>query len=44
MPGDWTMVSESHPHAKAASGTAQWQVDVPAEGKTTLTYRVRVRY
>jgi hypothetical protein len=44
MPGDWTMVSESQPHAKAASGTAEWQVLVPAEGKATLTWRVRVRY
>ena len=44
MPGDWTMVSESQPHTKAASGTAEWQVKVPAEGRTTLTYRVRVRY
>jgi hypothetical protein len=44
MPGDWAMVSESQPHTKAASGTAEWQVKVPAEGKTTLTYRVRVRY
>lgn len=44
MPGDWTMVSESHPHAKAASGTAEWKVSVPAEGRMTLTYRVRVRY
>ncbi|MGK2950932.1 MAG: DUF4139 domain-containing protein [Thiobacillus sp.] len=44
MPGDWTMVSESQPHTKATSGTAEWQVLVPAEGKTTLTYRVRVRY
>ena len=44
MPGDWAMVSESQPHTKAASGTAEWQVRVPAEGKTTLTYRVRVRY
>ena len=44
MPGDWTMVSESQPHTKAASGTAEWQVRVPAEGKTTLSYRVRVRY
>ncbi len=44
MPGDWTMVSASQPHTKAASGTAEWQVNVPAEGKTTLTYRVRVRY
>jgi hypothetical protein len=44
MPGDWTMVSASQPHTKAASGIAEWQVNVPAEGKATLTYRVRVRY
>ena len=44
MPGDWTMVSESQPHTKAASGTAEWKVSVPAEGKATLSYRVRVRY
>lgn len=44
MPGDWTVVSESRPHAKATSDTAEWKIDVPAEGKTTLTYRVRVRY
>ncbi|MEQ1590861.1 MAG: DUF4139 domain-containing protein [Thiobacillaceae bacterium] len=44
MPGDWTMVSESLPHTKAASGVAEWAVKVPAEGKTTLTYRVRVKY
>jgi hypothetical protein len=43
MPGDWAMVSESQPHTKAASGTAEWQVKVPAEGKTTLIYRVRVK-
>ena len=44
MPGDWTMLGESQPHTKAASGTAEWKVAVPAEGQTTLTYRVRVRY
>jgi hypothetical protein len=43
MPGDWTMVSESQPHARAASGVAEWQVKVPAEGQATLSYRVRVR-
>jgi len=43
MPGDWTMISESQPHIKAASDTAEWKVKVPAEGKTTLTYRVRVK-
>ena len=43
MPGDWTMVSESQPHAKAAANTAEWQVRVPAEGRATLTWRVRVK-
>ena len=44
VPGDWTMLSESQPHTKAASGTAEWKVKVPADGKTTLTWRVRIRY
>ena len=44
MPGDWVMLSESQPHIKAASGTAEWKVALPAEGQTTLAYRVRVRY
>jgi hypothetical protein len=44
VPGDWTVVSESQPHTKAASGIAEWKVKVPAEGKATLSYRVRVRY
>ena len=44
MPGDWVMLSESQVHTKAASGTAEWKVAVPAEGQTTLTYRARVRY
>ncbi|MHB1093063.1 DUF4139 domain-containing protein [Thiobacillus sp.] len=43
MPGDWTMVSESQSHTKAASGIAEWKVKVPAEGTTTLIYRVRVK-
>lgn len=44
IPGDWSMVSESQAHTKAASNIAEWSVKVPAEGKTTLTYRVRVKY
>jgi hypothetical protein len=38
------MVSESQPHTKAASGVAEWKVSVPADGKATLNYRVRVKY
>ena len=44
IPGDWQMQSESHPHVKEASNTAVWQVSVPANSKTKLTYKVRVRY
>jgi len=44
VPGDWTMLEETQRHAKVASGTAEWRVSVPAEGSTTLRYRVLVRY
>ena len=44
VPGDWTMLDESAPHARVAAGTAEWHVDVPAGGATTLRYRVIVRY
>ena len=44
VPGDWTMLDESQPHTKVAAGTAQWHVNVPAGGTTTLRYRVLVRY
>jgi len=42
--GDWRIVSESHPHQKANSHLAVWKIDIPAEGKTTLTYRVQTKY
>lgn len=42
--GDWKIVNESHPHNKANSHLAVWKIDVPAEGKTTLTYRVQTKY
>ena len=44
VPGDWSMLEQSHKHAKAASGTAEWKVQVPAEGSASLRYRVLVRY
>jgi hypothetical protein len=43
IPGDWTILAESQPHSKPASGLAEWAVNIPAEGKATLTYRVRVK-
>ena len=44
MPGDWQVLSESHPRTKGASNTAVWKISVPAEGNTKLTYRSLVRY
>lgn len=44
VPGDWRILSETHRHEKATSGTALWRITVPAEGTTTLRYRVLVRY
>ncbi|MEE9560170.1 MAG: DUF4139 domain-containing protein [Acidiferrobacterales bacterium] len=44
VPGDWKILSETHPHEKAAAGTARWRIVVPPEGKTMLRYRVLVRY
>ncbi|HSI95028.1 MAG TPA: DUF4139 domain-containing protein [Methylophilaceae bacterium] len=44
IPADWKILKSSHAHEKAASNTAVWRIDVPAEGKTTLTYRVQVKY
>ncbi|HSR02834.1 MAG TPA: DUF4139 domain-containing protein, partial [Methylophilaceae bacterium] len=42
--GDWRILSESAPHTKVNSHLAQWQIKIPAEGKTTLTYRAIVKY
>jgi hypothetical protein len=44
IPADWKILKSSHAAEKASSNTAVWHIDVPAEGKTTLTYRVQVKY
>jgi hypothetical protein len=44
IPGDWSMVETSAAFQKSSSSTATWSLTVPAEGATTLTYRVRVKY
>ncbi len=43
IPGDWKIVQESQPHTKEASNLASWQVQVPAEGAVSLTWRTQVR-
>jgi len=42
LPGEWEILEESIEHKKLDATTAAWQVEVPAEGSTTLTYKVRI--
>lgn len=44
IPGDWKIIKENHTSQKSSSNTASWKITVPAEGKTTLNYRVQVKY
>lgn len=42
FPPTWKMLSESSPHEKETASQVVWELEVPAGGSTTLTYRVRV--
>jgi len=44
VPGDWTMVSSSHPYKKAEAFVAEFSIPVPKDGETKLDYRVKMRY
>lgn len=44
LPGDWTIQSESAPHERIDAGTARWTIEVPANGETTLTYKLRTAF
>jgi len=37
---DWKLNAESSPSKQRDAFTLQWQLDVPANGETTLTYRI----
>ncbi|ARQ46958.1 DUF4139 domain-containing protein [Oxalobacter formigenes] len=41
IPGSWQILQENHPHAKDGMN-AVWNIKVPANGESTLNYRVRV--
>lgn len=43
MPGDWEILKQSHKGTKRNAHQHSWVITVPAEGKTTLTYRTLVK-
>ncbi|MBD3219719.1 DUF4139 domain-containing protein [bacterium] len=42
--GDWTMTRSSHAHEKVSAQELLFRLPVAADGETTLTYTVEVRY
>ena len=44
IPGEWTMLRSSHAHTKSEAFTAEFNIPVPRDKETKLTYRVRMRY
>ena len=43
IPGEWKIIEESLPHEKTSANSAMWQVNIPADGKTELQYKVRIK-
>jgi hypothetical protein len=41
---EWQIVKESAEHTKLDQGTAEWRLQVPADGETKLTYTVRYEF
>jgi hypothetical protein len=44
VPGDWQVLSSSHTYEKIQAHTLKYQIPVPKDGATKLTYRVRFRF
>ena len=44
IPGDWKMLNSSHDYTKTEAFTAEFNIPVPKDKETKLTYRVRMRY
>lgn len=43
LPGDWQLLSRSHPYEKVDAFTLRFAVPVEAGGESTLRYRIRIR-
>jgi hypothetical protein len=41
--GDWQIIESSVPFSKTSATTAEWTLNVPANGEATVTYRFRTR-
>ena len=44
IPGEWKMLNASHGYTKTDASTAEFDINVPSDKETKLTYRVRMRF
>jgi hypothetical protein len=44
IPGDWQITDQNMSHTKSSSSTATWNVRVPRDGRSTLTYTALVTW
>ncbi len=44
IPGDWQVLTATHPGEKLEAHTLRFQIPVPKEGAAKLAYRVRLRF
>jgi hypothetical protein len=44
VPGDWHVLSSTHPWEKVEAHTLKYEIPVPKESSVKLTYRVRLRF
>ena len=44
IPGEWSIVDENVPHRKSSASTATWNVALPADGSSILTYTAHVQW
>ncbi|KAA5605251.1 DUF4139 domain-containing protein [Roseospira marina] len=44
LPGDRTLLSESHERTRESANRVAWTLEVPAEGETRLTYAIRTQF
>jgi hypothetical protein len=44
IPGEWQIVDENVPHVKSSASTATWNLRIPADARSTLTYTARVSW
>jgi hypothetical protein len=40
--GEWTLISQSHPHRRKDAGTLEFELRVPARSEVTVTYTARI--